>query len=495
MNKLMQNIKANKAIFLWSFILTLLNFGIDYSIEYATDTYSTFNEKGTWYHVTFENGRPLKSLIYYIFESLNVPGSIIYHLSQATAIILLTASVAFLAIILKNYLSKEWLSLLISFATIVNPFFIEFMLYEEKSLFMLVILLNIIAFRINEKRWSSSVSTTLLHDVLLIQLCLWTSVFIYQTSIQMYVILSLPFIVIWCKDIKDFLLKNLFVMVMYGIPMTSAYLLAKFFLPVERLNNHLNLMGKLKNFADIFRFVNFEKFYNLKQGLFLLWLFIMLISAIAVIISIRRKRLLVAFNIAYIALGCLVTSFLLFITGSSTVIWPRMIYTYGMLFGIISFYIAYIAKDLPKEFKLSIIPISTSVVLLCFILVFDYISFGKIFLERHRANQEDLYYAEIIGQRIAEYEEETGNTIDTICYYKDYNICVFGRGFEKSMLNERAQASGWSRHNSIEIYLDKKFKQGEPDQKLQEYFSQKDWNMYSEDQLIFDKNTLHICVY
>lgn len=63
------------------------------------------------------------------------------------------------------------------------------------------------------------------------------------------------------------------------------------------------------------------------------------------------------------------------------------------------------------------------------------------------------------------------------------------------MLNERAQASGWSRHNSIEIYLERKFTQGEPDPELQAIFSEKNWNMFSEEQLIFDGNTLHICVY
>lgn len=97
-------IKEYKNIVFLSCILVLLNVGIDFAFHYATDTYSTANEKGTWYHILYENGRPLKSLICYVFESLNIPIGIIYHISHSLMIILSTIAVALFAIMLLRYI-------------------------------------------------------------------------------------------------------------------------------------------------------------------------------------------------------------------------------------------------------------------------------------------------------------------------------------------------------------------------------------------------------
>ena len=488
------NKQTNKQVYIHSVVLVLLYFGIDFTIEYATDTYSAFNETGTWRHMLYENARPMEALIYYVIESLNIPPGIIYHISQTAAILLLSLSVAIFALILKNYFSDETLCLFVSFVTIVNPFFIEFMLFVEKGLFMFIILLNIMAVRQTERSWRTGESS-LVRDIIIVQTSLWISVLIYQTIIQVYAILCLPFIAICSKSIKGFLQKNIFVMIMYGIPMGSAYMLAKYVFVVERIDNGLDMAGKLKNFVEIFRFVTVDKFYTLNKGLFMIWLLLLLMTAVSVIIGCRQHRLRTLFFTAYISVGCTVMSFLLYITGNSTTCWPRMVYTYGMLFGIVTLYLMYEWKKTRLMRRISVVSGILAVALLGSVALFNYLSFGKVFLERHRANQEDMYYAELIGQRISEYEDETGITIDTLCYYKDKNISVFGEGFDDSRLSERAQASGWSRHSSIEIYLDKDYIQGEPDPRLQELFQEKNWDMFSEEQLVFDGNVLHICVY
>lgn len=485
-------IKKYKTILALSLFLVLLNFGIDYSFEYATDTYSTFHEKGTWVHVLYENGRPLKSLIFYIFETLNIPAGLIYHLSHFLGIIFLTFAVACFSVILLPYVKSEVLGVVLSFTILANPFIINFWLFEEKSLFMLIILLNVIAGIITLNRWTDKSNRPLWQDIVIIQICLWISVSMYQTGIFAYVVLLLPFMVIHSNKLKDFVIKNIFVAVMFGIPLATSFALAKFFLPVTRLGVNTTISDIFKTTLQIFHFVTFENFYNVEKGYFVMWLIILMLAVVFGVFAGVKDRLGFIAGALYITTGCVVVSFLLFLTGNSATCWPRMIYSYGMLFGVVSIYVLY---EIDMKQKMSAAPKALIIALTVFILVYDYIGFGKVFLERHRANQEDLYYAEIIGQRIDEYEQKTGNTIDTLCYYKDHNVAVFAEGFNKTMLSERAQASGWSRHNSIEIYLDRKFTQGEPDPELEEKFSQEDWNMFSEKQLVFDGNTLHICVY
>lgn len=488
-----------RTILICSFVLVLLNVGIDFTFHYATDTYSTANEKGTWYHILYENGRPLKSLIFYIFEAFNVPIGIIYHISHSLMIVFATIAVVLFAVMLLRYISSELVCVLISFVTLLNPFVIDFFLFEEKGLFMMIVLLNVVAIVITEGMWTGTVKGHLGANVLLIQLCLWVTVSIYQVGVMQYVVMLLPFIVINSKDFKDFFSKNVFVSFMFGIPLSASFVLAKFFLPVTRLANDTSLSFLVSNFLKIFKFVTLGKFYNVGKGMFLLWLGILTVADILSIVACSEigkyvlGGLMQLLSVIYISVGCIVVSFLLFITGNSTVCWPRMVYSYGMIFGIVSIYLWYCVER--KGARGSIAVKMIIITLVVFIIIYDYIGFGKVILERHRANQEDMYYAEIIGQRITEYEGDTGYTIDTICYYKDFNVTVYGKGYDNSMLSERAQASGWSRHNSIEIYLDRKFTQGEPDPELEEKFSQEDWNMFSEKQLVFDGNTLHICVY
>lgn len=83
-----------------------------------------------------------------------------------------------------------------------------------------------------------------------------------------YVVMLLPFIIINCKGVKDFFAKNVFVAVMFSIPLSASFILAKFFLPVTRLASDTSLSFLLSNFLKIFKFVTVDKFYNVGKGMF-----------------------------------------------------------------------------------------------------------------------------------------------------------------------------------------------------------------------------------
>jgi hypothetical protein len=133
--------------------------------------------------------------------------------------------------------------------------------------------------------------------------------------------------------------------------------------------------------------------------------------------------------------------------------------------------------------------------LIAVICVSEYVVFQKCFLERYRCNQADLYLCNIIGEKIKEYEEETGNTVDTLCYYSDMARSWQETGYDKTETSIRAQATGWSRTYSINYYLGTDYKEGEPDAELLEYYKNINWDTYADDQLLFEGNTLHICIY
>ena len=278
---------------------------------------------------------------------------------------------------------------------------------------------------------------------------------------------------------------------MYAIPLGSAYGVGKFVLGVERLNEvneAAEEINPITNFVNIFSFVTFDNFYTLRKGVFVLWLALLVVALVLKLVAVGRDWLKTAFGFAYILVGCIVVSFLIYITGTSDACWPRMIYSYGIIFGVLSFYLLNGEENLKAAHFLII---ATAIIVLCA----DYISFEKTFVDRYKCNQEDLYFAEIIDQRISEYEEETGNVVDTICFYSDNNITYYGRGYEKSRLSQRAETTVWSRQYSLFTYLDKVFEEGEKDPEIEEYFRGQDWNTFSEKQLIFRDNVLHLCAY
>ena len=463
-------------------------FGYNYSIEYATDTYPTFQELGTWKEKIYINGRIVAGFVYYLIERLGITGGIIYHISQLSSIILLTCSVALLAHIYKKHIENLEISVLLAFIALVNPFIIEYFLFVEKGLLIFAILLNVIALYFTEKIWHSGFG---IMPAILTLISLLLAVFTYQTSIQSYVVLALPLIVI---SKTDFFKKNVFVATMYVVCMGLAFASVKWIFVSDRLGESEEAARPtFVEGLETIRRVTFDSFFHMGKGVFSIWCIVLvLISVICVVCAINKLQTALAF--LYIIIGCIFTSFILHFIVAEIGCSPRTVYSYGILFGTTLFY----AFTVEKEDGWLALGKAAGVLSLCLILTiisYDYIAFGKVFINRYKCNQENLYYAEIIGEQIEEYEQLTGEVIDTICFYVDYNITWWGDGYSEDNFSTRAQSCGWSRLTSINLYLEKEYIEGEADPEYEEYFATRNWNTYSQEQLIFDGNILHLCVY
>lgn len=109
LSKIKSFISKDKKLILYPFILSLLFFGVNVTLEYATDTYATFEELGTWQWMLYENGRIFNALIYYVIEALQIPNGYVYKLSYAFAILFLTLSIYFFSKLLKDFCRNDLL--------------------------------------------------------------------------------------------------------------------------------------------------------------------------------------------------------------------------------------------------------------------------------------------------------------------------------------------------------------------------------------------------
>lgn len=481
--------KKNYKLFFCSFTLSLLFFGINYIMEYATDTYATFYNSGSWEYMLYENGRVFNALIYYIIETLKIPNGYTYKLSFCFAFLFLTIAVWLFGSLLLNFCQNELLCSAISFMTIANIYSIEYFLFIEKGLFMLAILLCTLAAFCTIKYFMPPHPSKMY--LFLTLLCLIWAVFIYQAILGLYVILCLPFILKYSRNIKQFFIFNLITASLYGIPLLTAYLIMRFCFYSSRMGSVGNIFHNIRSvFPQILK-ISYDTLFYIPSKILVIFFLILSVTFFVLLFLHRKEKniLLLVFSFLYLVAGTVFTGFFPAFSGISSDFVPRIIYPYGCMFGVLCVWlIAEYNFTYLKHYQYAL----GSIILL--ILGCQYLLFQSVFIERYKANEADRYYCEIIQNKIQEYEAETNITIDTICFYKDKSLRWFDMGLDNDM-TPRSQSCGWSNLTSLNIYLYKDYKKGEPLAEYEEYFSQFNWDTYSEKQLIFQGNTLHLCVY
>ncbi len=339
---MVKSLLADKTRYIWASFMVLLYFGINYKLEYATDTYSTFFEEDSWTYSIYQNGRPLQALIFYLIEKLGLSGPKCYYASWLIAVIALIAAVVLLSKTIDRHIGNEKVSVLISFVTLVNPMIIEYFLFVEKGMFMVLILLIVIAVDRTERLFFGGEGKDRKNTVLsvaAILVCLIAAATTYQVSVNAYVVLCLPIIIL---DTRGFIKKNVFVAVMYGIPMAISVAVARMF-SLGRFGSFPGVLQGLVAVGESLSKVIFDDFWHLKKNMMLAFLILAIILIALSIASL--KKLSVALGYAYIIAGCVVVSFILyFVTGGSPLS-PRTIYSFGMLFGVILTYFAFVQKS------------------------------------------------------------------------------------------------------------------------------------------------------
>ena len=134
-----------------------------------------------------------------------------------------------------------------------------------------------------------------------------------------------------------------------------------------------------------------------------------------------------------------------------------------------------------------------------FLILSNLINFSTIIVSRYKTNQADKQISKRIVERINEYEETTQTKIQKICVYYDKNRQYNYLGIKSPYkINEKAL------HNEVILVATISYYSGNgrryswnmnQNEDIKQKFEGKNWDAFSEEQLIFDKDTLHICVY
>ena len=439
-------------------------------------------------------GRILGAVQMFITKKLNIPFETMVIGSSVLATILLTLS----WFILYSYTvkiakigenkKKQLLIAGITFSIIFNFCTFETLVFAEA----IVLAFSILCATLASCIYTSNLKRKNIYTAILIFL----TILAYQTSTSLFLIITLVFIAFKNKgNIKEILEKSIYVGLIYGVSMILGLLITKF------LGNYLNwverettLLSIKEMIQTIFKYLDFiviKNFYIEPKG----WNFIVIIFLTIIFIAqvIKSKEYFhILEYIVLVALCCIIPILpLMAIPIKDQYMETRMAMVFGALAGTLLLYLILVMKaDETKAIKdiISIITIT--------LFVINSIYFIRSSSENIATGYIDRNIAKSIIYNIEKYEKENDIKLKKIIVGYDKKPIYYYEG--QIMLrsaNGRGLATNFTVAPLIEYYCGEKYEWYVSQEEIDEKFSEKNWDAYSEEQLVFEGDTLYLCVY
>lgn len=474
-------------------LLMLLFFGVNLYMSFATDTYATLSTGyyGAGVDMAMRNGRPIIGAVYMLYSFSGLPNMFFYYFSSISALALLGGAVWIYQLILQKYEIKENARILLAFAAIANIYIIEYFMFIEKFGFMLAIFFNVVGVYWIEKFFGSYQKKYCFFAIIAMTLATFT----YQGTIALFVILSIPFAMAQAKDFKHYILNGIAIGSCYIIPVAINLLAFRFIFQSTRIPEKIDYIAKLRGVADGINYNMKYTFNILPPYLFLIATFVLFAAAVMRCV-LSKRRALEMFNALILMIAAFIFPTASIIQGSGW--WAtRVVYPMASIAAIlaINMVISNDKKEIGKFVEKFVHRIALTSVFI--VMVFQYFSFNKIYIDKYKLNALDKYRYQYIDQAICDYKESTGKDITKVAFYSDAarTYAQYTDLYNTGDLIVSSFVTSWSDVGAMNYYLQTNYEKIEPEEKYAEYFAGKDWKCLSQEQLIFDGDILHICVY
>ncbi len=495
--KKIKSIFKDKKVYIF-LLITLLYFGIFLRMDYATDTYSVLMTPSKEIISHFLLSGRFVTAIWYGISNLILSSSKTYFISFVIAILACTFSLYKLYNILKEDVKNDLLCMLIATIIIINPFSIELFLYIEKGILMLSIFLCICAvnrfikfLKAKEKKTNNK---DIIKNIIISLIYMLIATFSYQGTLAIFIAISCVYIVKYSKNVKNFIINNILMFLIYGIPAAINLLTVRVFFTNERVNGEIIIKESIEKVISGSK--NMLQTYNiLPKNFYLILLAIVVVLSIILIFINKREekninKILKVLSIIYVSFITIFMTILPIAMQNTASIWfvSRSSYTFASLLGILTILGLIIGKEENKAINALLIGI------LLLLLVAQYKSFNKIEIDHYNVNYLDKVNSMKIGKVIKEYEEKSGNKITKISIYQDENqTYVYKNIFATGDINITGFATDWSDVKMINYYNNTNLEKVENNEEIKDLFKGMDWDDFSKEQIILIDDTVHFC--
>ncbi len=487
------------AVYAVSILFTVFYYGLGYMVSYQPDIYLTVNNPyGMVRAMYYTDGRWMNALIYYIFRHPGQPYSVFYGISFCISLALMVFSIIVygktiisevsLCANMEMSIRQYILIMILACLTIANMFTAEFFLYPDMTMgYIFAILLCV---------WSLNRLIRYFHNggieyLVTIFICLFLCVFMAETTAAIYVILSVPFVLLYSDSFKAFVVRQVIAGIPYGLAMFCKLAFTMFVVKSSRaVNNKAGLAETAGEFAPQ---GSTPQQYVFDRITFGMWIYMVIFVAVVIsltIIAIKRKEKYKILTGIYIVVVTGLFGLLPYIFRLTNDYKPRIYYPVGVIIGTLVGYgicIRFIDLEVTKVYKTLMIALSV-------LAVVQWLSFVQMFMDQYITNYEDKFISEIIGNSIDEYEMSNNIKISKVVFYADATRTKYSRN-EGWCITQRAYDAVWSKLPALNYYLGTHYTEGETDDELAEYFNQNDWDTFSSGQIVFKGDTIHICTF
>lgn len=481
----MKKVKTYLTIIM-SIVITLILFVLFNKEHFALDTYGfelDISKNAHWYLL---NGRFIMTLFLKVCNFLSISCKNIKFISLIISLISLFASNVILSKNIKKYIDNEFSSI-ISTVIIYSPFIFEFYLFPEYTGIMSVaVLMSILAYVYITKYFDLKKLKYLFISVVFA----FISVSSYQGVIGCFVALCSFYIVINYKDIKQFMIQNVFVVSVYGVVSLISLIITKVCGLARVSTVGYDLIKTIKNVI--------RGTYNLISGTSYIYpryyfiLIILLIFSLIIFYSIKSKNnkniLLTLYLIIMVILFSVAPQFL--VRYDTVWIVPRSNIAMGMLFGILCLTYFSLNKNSNKSLYIVMFIIGVSFFL-------QFLGWYRIRNDHYYVNEINKKESKIIIDSIRNYEKLNNVDVKRIAVSNDSSVRYTIDGVETTSgdVNVRAFVFEWSIQDILNYYSNKTYEFIEPTLDFVNYCSQNNWDGFNKEQLKFVKDTLYICIY
>ena len=478
----------NKNLYIF-FIIALFFFGAFSKMQFSTDTFAVIRSEPNGILNNFlYSGRIITAIFYKIFININISQNIVYLLSTIIAFIGIAISMYEIFKLLKNKIDSDILSILISTIVIINPFSIELFLYIEKGIMVLSILLCVLAV----KRLIKYIEGAHNKELFISFLYMIVSLFSYQGTVAIFIVLSSVVIAVYSDNIKKFIKYNIIDILIYGIPSIINLFIIKVIFTGNRVSGRIEILEKTQKIVDGCKNM-FNTYSILPKSFFMLSIIFILSLALISIMTNKKSKIIEIFKIIYIFIMTTVFAVLPQVLLNTDSIWfvSRSTYAFASILGALEMYLVFGDNINKKQIITKIL-----IVFNIFFLLVQVYRFSGIISDHYKLNYIDKIRTFNIVEKISEYEQNTGNNVTKISIYKDENTRYsYSELFCSGDINISSFATDWSDINAINYYNNRNFEKVDNDEFIKEKLQSRDWDIYKEEKIIIEGNIAHIYVY
>ena len=493
--------RRNTIKYLTILVLTLLFCQNFLQMHYSSDTFVLYDLGYIDYPSQYFllDGRLISAIVCYLAGILNISikGYIIGM--DFIGIIFIGSAIYIMDKILENIIKpqKNISKLMLhasSFILILNQFTLEYLLFPESAVMCLGVLLNVIAVKLMIESPK--------HKYTKIFLVLLLAVFCYQGLLNMFPILAiLVYIVKQIVDKREYKVKEKeFFIEMVKLAIIVIIVLAICMVAIkvgkDLLNSNQDRTIKLTSIDAVT-----ERAKEVLEYLDELWNetmhmlpnqinnIILIVSFISLIALKTKKEIIMQYVLLIMVafIMCIVPMFI-FDTGICGRVNEPLTMIWGASLIILLAQTSNITEGKKTNFIYSLVIIS---------FIINNIFIMQNITEHIASNRVEENTGKTIKYALEKYEKESGYTITKIAYAYDKNPQQYATGIKPiGSLTERKIACSWSIIQTMNYYCERKFeKVAVPIKIYSEKMANKDYKEFSEEQLIFEGDTLYMLIY